>query len=65
MHCVSQAENEGGENHFVDGFQIAKILRNSKPEAFEVLSTVKFMFEDIGADVFGEYDKQFERPVIG
>ena len=65
MHCVSQADNEGGENHFVDGFHIAKELRNAKPEAFEVLSTVKFMFEDIGVDVNGEYDKQFERPVIG
>ena len=65
LHCIQQATGEGGENHFVDGFKIAEHLRTSAPEAFEILTTVKFKFNDVGADVYGEFDKVYERPVIG
>jgi len=65
LHCIQQAEGEGGENHFVDGFNIAEHLRTSDPEAFEILSTVKFLFNDVGKDMYGEFDKVYERPVIG
>ena len=65
LHCIEQAKGEGGENHFVDGFKIAEHLRTVAPDAFEVLSTVSFTFDDIGRDEYGEFDKIFERPVIG
>ena len=55
----------GGENHFVDGFKIAEQLRAEAPEAFQVLSSVKFTFEDVGEDQYGEFRKVYERSVIG
>ena len=65
LHCIKQTTGEGGENHFVDGFNIAEQLRAEAPEAFQVLSSVKFTFEDVGEDQYGEFRKVYERSVIG
>eukprot|EP00794_Sanderia_malayensis_P015681 gene15681-17262_t len=65
LHCIKQASGGGGENHFVDGFTAAAQLREHEPELFEILSTVKFVFNDIGSDEYGEFNMAFERPIIG
>lgn len=66
MHCIEQTEDpEGGENYFVDGFSIADFLRKEKPEIFKALTTLKVTFRDIGKDEYGEFEKKYERPIIG
>ncbi len=65
LHCIEQASGEGGDNHFVDGFNVAAKLKENNPEAFEILTSVKFAFNDVGTDEYGEFLKEFERPIIG
>eukprot|EP00795_Rhopilema_esculentum_P010426 gene10426-19128_t len=65
LHCIQQAAQKGGENHFVDGVHIAELLREQEPDAFQLLSSVKFSFQDVGVDAYGDYNKYYERPIIG
>ena len=65
MHCIQQATQKGGENHFVDGVHIAELLREQEPDAFQLLSSVKFSFQDVGVDAYGDFNKYYERPIIG
>jgi gamma-butyrobetaine dioxygenase len=43
MYCVAN-EAEGGESTLVDGFRVARDLREADPQAFELLSSVEFEF---------------------
>lgn len=55
LHCM-QADEEGGESLFVDGFAVAGELRKQDPQAFETLARVPvpFAFRDDGADLRAE-----------
>ena len=46
----------GGENHLIDGFKIAEVLRQEAPEKFKLLSTlpVQFRFQYTDADLIGQ-----------
>ena len=55
FHYLTVADR-GGENHLIDGFKIAEVLRQEAPEKFELLSTlpVQFRFQYTDADLIGE-----------
>ena len=55
----------GGDSYFVDGFSIANYFRSKHPEIFQILTTMKVTYRDIGKDEYGEFEKKLERPVIG
>ena len=65
LHCIEQAAGDGGENHFLDGFNVAAQMKELYPESYKLLTSVKFMFNDVGTDAYGDFDKQYERPIIG
>lgn len=66
LHCIEQSDGDGsGVNHLSDGFNTAERLKEQYPDYFDLLSTVKFKFNDIGWDIYGEFNKELERPVIG
>jgi trimethyllysine dioxygenase len=47
LHCL-QFEGTGGDSTLVDGFKIADVLRSTRPELFDVLSTVAIPGQYIG-----------------
>ncbi|XP_075152319.1 trimethyllysine dioxygenase, mitochondrial-like [Haematobia irritans] len=54
LHCVVH-DGEGGENFFIDGYQVAKELRQRNPKAFEILSTVHVPAEFFDKDECHRY----------
>jgi gamma-butyrobetaine dioxygenase len=52
LFCVAN-EAEGGSSVLVDGFSVAEEIRQTDPEAFEILSTreIEFRFQDDGCDI--------------
>ena len=58
-------EENCGESQFSDGFHAAQQIRDQNPDMYDVLTKVKFKFSDIGSDENGEFDLQYERPLIG
>ncbi|XP_022089280.1 gamma-butyrobetaine dioxygenase-like isoform X2 [Acanthaster planci] len=64
LHCIEQAEGEGGENLISDGFKVAMDLKEIDPEAFRLLTTYSFEYSDKGIDCFGRYYTHTRRPVI-
>jgi len=66
LHCIVQSDEENcGESQFSDGFHAAQQIRDQNPDMYDVLTKVKFKFSDIGSDENGEFDLQYERPLIG
>ncbi len=66
MHCIEQtADDQGGANYFVDGYNIAEKIRKENPDAYDALTKIKLTFRDVGKDDYGEFEKKLERPVIG
>ena len=53
-----------GSNQFVDGFYVSKVLKEQDPKKFNVLSSTRLHFSDVGEDYFGEFDMQFARTTI-
>jgi [2-(trimethylamino)ethyl]phosphonate dioxygenase len=55
LHCM-QADDEGGESLFVDGFAVALELQVQDPQAFDTLTRVRvpFAFRDDCADLRAE-----------
>ena len=47
LHCLA-FDGEGGQSTMVDGFRIASELRSSRPDLYEVLSTVQVPGQYIG-----------------
>ena len=64
LHCIEQASSEGGESQFVDGFYVAQQLKENDPETFNLLSTTRFQFVDLGKDAFGEFNTKLPRLLI-
>ena len=65
LHCIDQFLGEGGENEFVDGFFIEKIIRQNHPEEHKILTQKKVDFVDVGSeDIAGEFSKMFQAPVF-
>ncbi|KAI8507040.1 Gamma-butyrobetaine dioxygenase, partial [Branchiostoma belcheri] len=50
LQCIEQCKGEGGDNHLVDGFNVAYQLKEENPEAFKLLTTVKVNFQNKGTD---------------
>lgn len=46
LHCV-QNDVAGGENGFVDGFNVCQKLKESDPKAFETLTKTRITFHKI------------------
>lgn len=66
MHCIKQSkgsENEGA-SLLVDGYKVTEDLKESNEEHYKILTETKFRFNDEGTDLYGEFDLQFERPII-
>ncbi|XP_071488571.1 gamma-butyrobetaine dioxygenase-like [Diadema antillarum] len=55
LHCITQADGEGGENTLVDGFKIANDLRQRAPKLFDILTTEVLEYHDVGHDAVGDY----------
>ncbi|XP_071512003.1 gamma-butyrobetaine dioxygenase-like [Diadema antillarum] len=55
LHCIAQADGEGGENMLVDGFKIANDLRQSAPKLFDILTTEVLEYHDVGRDAVGDF----------
>ncbi|KAL9983475.1 hypothetical protein ACROYT_G005655, partial [Oculina patagonica] len=64
LHCIENVSSEGGANQFADGFYVAQQLKESDPKTFDLLSTTRFQYVDIGKDVFGEFSKKCNRLMI-
>ncbi|CAJ0605264.1 unnamed protein product [Cylicocyclus nassatus] len=50
LHMVRKAE-EGGNNFFVDGFQVAEQIRKERPDVFDILTKYSLEFIEEGYDV--------------
>jgi trimethyllysine dioxygenase len=59
LHCLRQAAS-GGENVFVDGFQVAARIQAEQPEVFTLLTTVEIPGQYIGDGAY----LAARRPVI-
>jgi trimethyllysine dioxygenase len=60
FHCLA-FDGSGGESTLVDGFKVAQTIRDSDPEAFDILSEVKVPAHYLGDGVH----LRAEHPVIG
>ena len=63
MKQAGGADNEGA-SLLVDGFKVTEDLKKSNPEHYKLLTETNFRFNDEGVDQYGEFDLQYERPVI-
>ncbi|MGY0400055.1 MAG: TauD/TfdA family dioxygenase [Ostreibacterium sp.] len=54
LHCLEN-QSQGGDSTYVDGFQVAKYLRDNHANDFALLSTIKipFRFHDNQHDIIG------------
>ncbi|UTW12888.1 TauD/TfdA family dioxygenase [Marinobacterium rhizophilum] len=59
LHCLNN-ESTGGESTFVDGFRVLEDMRETAPDAFDLLANqqIPFRFHD------DDYDIREHRPVI-
>ena len=64
LHCIKQADGEGGDNTLVDGFKIANDLRQSAPELFDILTKELVEFYDSGTDALGDFYMQSRHKII-
>jgi len=64
LHCLEQAETEGGANIFVDGFHIAQEFKKHETDLFELLSVAAIPYWDIGKDDFGDFHLKNSQPVF-
>jgi hypothetical protein len=53
---------KGGKSIYVDAFKVAKELKQTFPEAFDVLQTFRVTFSDEGTDP--EYSVGYSHPII-
>ncbi len=51
FHCIQQAY-EGGDSLFCDGFEIARQIRDKRPEDFKVLCETDIEYVGWGVDHF-------------
>lgn len=60
LHCL-KSDAPGGESILVDGFRVARLLREQDPDAFDLLAStpIDFRFHDT------EWDVRWRAPIIG
>ena len=46
LHCIQQAK-EGGENWLTYGFKVALDLKQTDPQAYDILCNVQMEFKDV------------------
>lgn len=59
LHCIVNSA-EGGESRFADAFHVAKILKETAPEVFKIITTVDYPFRNRALDC----DYRFSGPLI-
>ena len=66
MHCIEQFQGEGGDNEFADGFSVAEFIKNNYPKEWDILTTKKCTFSDIGygLEMKTDFYKIREVPII-
>jgi len=64
LHCLVQAEGEGGENQLVDSLSVARQLTESHPEYYKALSTVQVDWTDEGVEDGRAFHSLHRAPVI-
>ena len=66
LHCLRQASvGDQGANMLVDSLMVTEELKKQYPEYYKMLTTFRVRFNDVGVDLYGDFDLQFERPIIG
>ncbi|KAG8228929.1 hypothetical protein J437_LFUL007321 [Ladona fulva] len=56
LQCIVQWAGPGGENHLVDSFAVAELMRQEHPKEYEILSKTIVDWVDIGKEPVGEDD---------
>ena len=64
LHCIVQAKSIGGENEFVDTFNVASQLKHERPKEYERLCQTPLYHMDKGKDKFGTFYKQAVHPLF-
>ncbi|XP_063962976.1 gamma-butyrobetaine dioxygenase-like [Lytechinus pictus] len=64
LHCIQQADLQGGENTLVDGFKVAEDIMKSSPDSYDVLTKQILEFYDTGTDSVGEYFQHSRHSVL-
>ena len=64
LHCIVQAKSIGGENEFVDTFNVASQMKQERPEEYELLCQTPLYHMDRGKDKFGTFYKQAVHPLF-
>jgi gamma-butyrobetaine dioxygenase len=54
LHCIEQFKGKGGDNEFVDGFNVAKYIKENHPETWRILTKNYVSFSDCGYDEVGD-----------
>jgi len=49
----------------VDSLMVTEELKKHHPDFYELLTTIRVKFNDVGTDLLGDFDMQYERPIIG
>ena len=66
LHCIEQSSGEHcGISLLADGFRAAEEVKNKNLSFFNILTKIMFKFNDVGTDIYGKYNFEFERPIIG
>ena len=65
LHCIVGSPKNQGVNQLVDGFKVATDLRDQNAEAFKILTTLKFLYEQKGDDMFGRFILKYSKSPIG
>jgi len=58
-------ESGQGANMLVDSLMVTEELKKHHPDFYELLTTIRVKFNDVGTDLLGDFDMQYERPIIG
>ncbi|CAO1377029.1 unnamed protein product [Diamesa hyperborea] len=64
LHCLVQSESHGGRNTIVDAFYVASLMKKQYPELYNILTTVKVNWSDIGDEGGREYYFVYRAPVF-
>jgi len=65
LHCITGSPKGQGVNQLVDGWKVATDLRAEHPKAFEILTTLKFLYEQRGNEMFGKFILLNDQSPIG
>jgi len=64
LHCISQVnEDEGGESHLVDGFEVARQFKEAHPKMYDLLRNYEMEYYEDGEDKY-RYNTASRWPVF-